>query len=307
MRRALIAVGITLLVALGVGTACGRATGLDSAPGEAQMAASIGAPPPAAEAPAATPVVKRYAPPTASSTIAQADRSLIRTVDLELAADDTDAAADRIEQVAVDAGGYVSATDARRRDGVSYYAITLRVPAGGLDTILAGIKGIASVVDRENLRTEDVTDQIIDIDARLRTLIATETELQALLAASRERGDDLEDIMAVYRELTNLRAQIEQAEAQLESFRGRVALSTINITLRPTDSSRPVARRWSASDSLRNSVRALVAALQGVLDFAIFLVIVVLPVAVLVALPLWGLLKLWNQARARRVAPPSSG
>jgi hypothetical protein len=68
-----------------------------------------------------------------------------------------------------------------------------------------------------------------------------------------------------------------------------------------------VARRWSASDSLRNSVRALVAALQGVLDFAIFLVIVVLPVAVLVALPLWGLLKLWNQARARRVAPPSSG
>ena len=307
MRRVLIALGIGLVV---VGIAWIRDAGQTSflmAPQEAEFAAWVPSPAPAQEAPAAMPVVHRYAPPSANPTVPQANRSLIRTVDLELAADEPDVAADRITQVAVDTGGYVEATDARRRDGVSYYSITLRVPADELATILTRIKELASAVDRENLRTEDVTDQIVDIDARLRTLIATETELQGLLAASRERGDGLEDIMAVYRELTNLRAQIEQAEAQLESFRSRVALSTINVTLRPTDAARPVARRWSVSDSLRNNVRALVAALQGMVDTAIFLIIVVLPVLLLVALPAWGLFKVWEQARMRRPVPPSSG
>lgn len=257
--------------------------------------------------------VKRYLPPPEAEPLRQAivDRRLIRTVDLELAVDDTEATAGRIRDLATSLGGYVGSTDARRRQGILSYSMTIHVPAADLEDAIARIKELASTVDREHLRTEDVTDQVIDLDARLRTLRATETELQALLEESRARQHGLEDIMAVYRELTRIRSEIEQFQAQLESLEKRVSLSTINLVLRPTEAARPVlADRWSPTDLARNSARSLIGVLQALGGFAIFFVIVVLPVSVVVAIPVWGVARLWRRSGVGRIgqspAPPDN-
>jgi len=286
MMNRLIAAGCIVLLA--AAAACGRSDLFEAAASETHQAA----------------VISRYSPPPEAVPRSQAlaERKLIRIVDLELAVDDTEAAAGRIRDLATSLGGYVGATDARRRQGILSYSITLNVPASELDNAIARIKELASTVDREHLQTEDVTDRVIDLDARLRTLEATETELQALLQESRSRQHGLEDIMAVYGELTRIRSEIERYQAQLESLEKRVSLSAINVTLRPTNAARPVvAARWSPTDLARDSARSLIGVLQALAGFAIFLVIVVLPVALIVGIPLWGIARLWERTRARRI------
>ena len=253
----------------------------------------------AAESPQAV-SVQRFAPPAEAEPRSQgiAERRLIRIVDLELAVDDTEATAGRIRDLATSLGGYVGSTDARRRQGILSYSMTIHVPADELESAIARIKELASIVDREHLRTEDVTDRIIDLDARLRTLRATETELQALLEESRASQHGLEDIMAVYRELTRIRSEIEQFLGQLESLEERVSLSTINLVLRPTEAARAVvAEPWSPTSLARNSARSLISVLQALAGFAIFFVIVVLPVTIVVAIPVWGIARLWQRSK----------
>ncbi len=283
MNRLIVA-GCILLLAAAV--ACGRSDLFEAA--ESRQAVSV----------------QRFAPPAEAEPRSQgiAERRLIRIVDLELAVDDTEATAGRIRDLATSLGGYVGSTDARRRQGILSYSMTIHVPADELESAIARIKELASIVDREHLRTEDVTDRIIDLDARLRTLRATETELQALLEDSRASQHGLEDIMAVYRELTRIRSEIEQFLGQLESLEERVSLSTINLVLRPTEAARAVvAERWSPTDLARNSARSLISVLQALAGFAIFFVIVVLSVTVVVAIPVWGIARLWQRSKIGRM------
>jgi len=282
MMNRLIVAGCIVLLAAAV--ACGRSDLFEAAQSESSQVITV----------------RRYAPPAEAEPRSQgsAEMRLIRIVDLELAVDDTEATAGRIRDLATSLGGYVGSTDARRRQGILSYSMTIHVPADELESAIARIKELASIVDREHLRTEDVTDRIIDLDARLRTLRATETELQALLEESRASQHGLEDIMAVYRELTRIRSEIEQFLGQLESLEERVSLSTINLVLRPTEAARAVvAERWSPTDLARNSARSLISVLQALAGFAIFFVIVVLPVTIVVAIPVWGIARLWQRSK----------
>lgn len=231
-------------------------------------------------------------------------RKLVRTVDLDLVVADTDAAAKEAQALAVRLGGYVGAVNAHRVDDVLHYAITLRIPVERLDEALQALKALAVRIDREGQRVEDVTDQYVDLDARLRTLKATETELQALLAESRKNARKVEEIMAIYRELVEIRSRIEQIQGQLLALEKLAALSTVNVNLRPTESAKPVTGGgWRPGDTARGSVRTLLALLKGLGNFAIFAVIVLLPLGVVLWL-LWRLIALFiRRWRARRLTP----
>jgi hypothetical protein len=192
-----------------------------------------------------------------------------------------------------------------RRNELLYYSLTLRVPVERLDDAIAAAKQEAERVEREGLRTEDVTERYVDLEARLKTLRATEDELRQLLAESRERNQDVEDVMAVYRQLTDIRTQIEQLQGQLQALAGLAALSTVNVQLVPTEAARPiVAEGWRPGDTLRGAVRTLVAALQGLADFGIALLVVGVPLALLVALPIWLAVRLLRRLLRRRGAAP---
>jgi DNA repair exonuclease SbcCD ATPase subunit len=228
-------------------------------------------------------------------------RKIIRTVDLDLTVSNTEESAQEVQSLAEEVGGYVSSFDAQRYQGILHYNITLRVPGESLDDALSRLRKLAQTVDRENLRTEDVTDRVIDLGARLRTLNATEVELQALLAESRAQNRDVEGILAIYRELTEIRSKIENLQGQLESLERRVAYSTINLSLRPTESALPVVgKRWSPLDTARSSVRALVRALQLIADLAIFLIILAVPVALVLIVAFRGAQKVWRLANRRK-------
>lgn len=231
---------------------------------------------------------------------APATRKLIKTVHFELRVDDTRVAAEELQRLATGLGGFVGSLSAdRRADGV-YYSLTLRVPVERLEDALVEIRALAAEIDQESITAEDVTDRFVDLEARLRTLRATEAELQEILSQARERDFDAEEVMAVYGKLTEIRTGIERIQGQLQVLDDRTALSTIDVRLRPTESARPVVEeRWRPGDTAKRAFRGLLEALRALADLAIVLVIAVLPVLLLVAIPIWLVVRVW-----RRRPPP---
>ncbi len=225
-------------------------------------------------------------------------RRLVRTVDLELTVRHTTEAAQQLERLAARLGGYVANVDGQRQEELMRWTLSLRVPPERLDEALAAAKAMAVRVDREQQKVEDVTDQYVDLDARLRTLTATEAELRGLLAESRQRQRKVEDIMAVYTELTEIRSQIERIQGQLLSLQKLIAFSTLNIGLNPEASARPlVTEGWQPGDTVRGSARTLIDILHALGDFVIFAVIVLLPVGLILVLAIWLLRRLWRRLR----------
>lgn len=231
-------------------------------------------------------------------------RKLIRRVELELAVQDTEAAARRVQEIVAAQGGFVESMGAQRNNDLMFYALTLRLPTERLDAALAQIRALAVRVEREQLGTEDATSRYVDLQSQLRNLQATEAELRELLAESREKGRKVADIMEVYRELTGIRGQIEQIQGQLQSIDRLAALSTLNLELRPDVAARPIVRddEWRPWETVRSSLRALLAILQFLVNALIVAVIVVLPVA----LPLWFLFR-WLRRRNAQARPQPEG
>ncbi len=265
-------------------------------------AAQRGAPPPQAERlvvstvvvekeVAALPAQPEAAAPVSSDEIiqevAQAERKVIYNAQMTLAVADTDATAAKIEKLAADMGGYVANMNAYRGEGdIMVYTITLRIPADKFDAAREALRQMAVRVDNDNINTDDVTDQYYDIEARLKALRATESELLDLLAETRERGGSVEDIMSIYRELSNIQGQIESLQGQLNRLDKLVAFSTITVELRPHELAKPLAgNEWQPLETLRNSIRTLLRALQGLVDLAIYLVVVVLPILLILSIP----------------------
>jgi len=239
-----------------------------------------------------------------SAPSAVAARKLIKTVDIQMLVADTTRAAREAERLAASLGGYVANMTAQRQNGLLHYTITLRVPVERLDAALERIRRLGEQIERESVRSEDVTEQFIDLEARLTTLRATERELLELLSEARERGQKLEDVMAVYRELTEIRTSIEQIQGQLKALTTLTTLSTINLELLPAEAGKPLVEEWRPAETLRASARALVKLLQALVDLAIWLVVTALPVVALLALLIWALLRLRRRFR-RPPATPS--
>lgn len=231
-------------------------------------------------------VSKSFSNDEAAVVQIQDERKVIYNANMALVVGDTETAAKDIEALASSLGGYVANMNAYRGNkDVVFVDLTIRVPFDQFDAVRAALREMAIRVDRESANTDDVTDQYYDVDARLRTLQATEEELLALLAETRARGGSVEDIMAIYRELTNIQSEIESLQGQLNRLDKLIAFSTIDIALQPDELSKPIATDWRPIETLRNASRALISALQGLVDVLIYFVVVVLPVLILLAIP----------------------
>ena len=239
----------------------------------------------------------------AQKTAAPAVRRLVKKVELVLNVADTAAASESLDKLTAEFGGHVGSMNTTRNDNGSLQCeMTLRVPEGRLAEALARIKKLANRVDRESTTAEDVTDKFVDLSARLKTLEKTESELQALLGESRQRQQKTEDIMAIYRELTQIRSNIEQLRGQLNVVENLTSLATIHVTLVP-----PLApvhlSSWQPIQTVRESVSSLAAVLTGLADLGIRFVIVIIPPTLIIGLSVWLLAKVFRSLRARRNVP----
>lgn len=219
------------------------------------------------------------------------NRQVIRRASLELHASDTRAAYDDIIAMVESAGGFVANANVFPTSGDDEQprvSMTLRVPAEELDATMSSIKESVDEVVAESQDAEDVTEQFIDLEARLANLEALETELRALLEEVRmQENADPEKLLTVFNELSTVRGQIEQTQGQLNHLEEATSLATLEVQLTQSPSSAPIVdEAWAPAQTVRDAVGDLVNGLQGVADWGINFALYVLPMLLIILGPI---------------------
>ncbi len=232
------------------------------------------------------------------------ERKVIRQARLELHADDTRAAYDEIVRLAENAGGFVaqaSVSPTFGEESQPEVTLTLRIPSDRLTATLTAIKGLADEVVSETQGAQDVTEQFIDLEARLTNLQTLEVELRALLEEVRQQPDaDPEKLLRVFNEISAVRGQIEQIQGQLNFLEDMTALATLDLTITQTPAMVPITDEpWAPGEAVREALGSLVTALQGTAELAIGFVLFVLPMMLLV-LGIPGAIALYVYRRVRK-------
>lgn len=231
-------------------------------------------------------------------------RLIVRNGDLSIVVSDAEQARGRIQRIVEGAGGYVTNANLYRENEVLRGTVTVRVPADKFDGVLADIKGVGSRSENERISSSDVTEEYTDLNARLRNLEATERELLALLTTTREKSGRADDVLAVYRELTAIRADIERIKGRIAYLDKSTAMATLAVTLLPSPVSRPIVDdAWAPLQTARDAFRAMLLMLQGLVNAGIWVAIMGVPVLVMVGVPLAVLVWVIRRWRRRPTTP----
>ncbi len=161
------------------------------------------------------------------SSIFGEDRLIIFTANVAIRVEDVPSSVDALIRIADQYRGYVAGSNFSEGGGSPFANVTLKVPAENFQAALDTIRGIAERVLSVSVNSEDVTEEFTDLDARLRSLKATEEQLIALL----NRADTIEDILKVRQQLTQVRVDIERIEGRLNYLERRAELATITVSL----------------------------------------------------------------------------
>lgn len=163
-----------------------------------------------------------------AKTAAEAARLIAYQVAMTLEVKDFPAAKAKLEKTVAEAGGYVAQASAAETPNQPRRAdLVVRVPVEKLSAVLDELRGLGRVLN-EQLSTDEVTEQVVDLEARLRNARATEQRLVAVLS---ERTGKVRDILEVEREIARTRQGIEQMEARRQNLLHRLELATLSVAL----------------------------------------------------------------------------
>src|SRR5581483_9930731 len=112
-------------------------------------------------------------------------------------------------------------------DGGRQATVTLRIPSANLSAALAELRAVGERVTQENQSTQDVTADYTDVQSNIRNLQASETQILSLM----DRATTVDQILALQRELTNVRGQIERLQGRQRVLENQTALATITLQI----------------------------------------------------------------------------
>ena len=271
MRKSVVIIGLLLLVALLVPISCAKATPVPS-----PTPTPSPVPRPAPMPPA---VVSRDSSQGGMADVLPAaaeERMIVRNGNMSLSVKDVVDTRDKIAQLAVRIDGYVVSSSIFGREDGMRGNISIRVPDKQFDPALVELRSLAVRVESESTTSQDVTEQYVDLGARLKVAEATESQYLALL----DKAKTVEETLKIYDALSQVRREIEQIKGQMQYLERTSSMSLIAVQLQPVATAKPlVSARWSAWETLKSAVRGIVIFGQGLVSIAIWL---------LIFLPIWG-------------------
>ncbi len=207
-------------------------------------------------------------------------RLVIRNADIDMVVPNPKQTVDDITKLAEQMGGYVVEANVYTRlssDGVEmpYGNITIRVPADKFADAVAQIGAMAEQIDRKEVNGQDVTEEYVDLEARLKNLEATEAQLQRIM----EEATTTEDVLTVYQELSRVRGEIEQVKGRMKYLQTAAAMSSITVSLTPSEAAKPFTiGGWEPVGVAKDAILMLLRTLRGIANIVIWLVLYFLPV-----------------------------
>jgi len=236
----------------------------------------------------------------AASAAEAADRKIIRNANLTMEVNSTIDSQHKVASIAESHGGFVVTSESKQRDNSDPNKRTLdiklvvRVPADRFGAALDAIRGLANNLREENVTGQDVTEEFIDLEARIRTQKALELQFLEIMKQARK----VEDALEVQRQIADVRTEIEKLEGRKRFLENRASLSTITVNL---EAPRLIAVNTTGfGRNLRDSISEGVDLGSGILLFLVRFVIVMVPITIFLLLPL-GLLFRYFVRRAKRI------
>ena len=205
------------------------------------------------------------------------------------------ATSDRAQAIASGLGGDVLNLSQSGTADTRSASLTIRVPSNRFGDALQALKSLDGEIQTSGVSAQDVTDQFVDLQARLTAKQAEEQRYVAIL----NRANTIDEILKVDASLGSVRTQIEQLTAQINSIKNRTDFSTISmsistLTALPGDTTSKV---WDPAKTVGRALAALGAMMQVFADVVIWLI-------VFGWLPLIAFAVLIFAARMRRPAAP---
>lgn len=229
---------------------------------------------------------------------AQPERKLTYSADVELRSRDPWAVAEAARRIPADLGGDVLSVVQSGGAEMRSARLVMRVPAAKFDEAIERLKKLDAEVTGSTVDTKDVTEQFVDLRARLASKQREEEQYRTLLSQSRT----VEDTLRVTQALARTRTEVEQLQGQLNALTGRIDYS--RITLRITNvADITTASAWQPARTAAEALVALVSLLKFLGDAVIWALIV----GWVPALLLWLFVRArrWWLRRFPRPAPPS--
>jgi hypothetical protein len=229
------------------------------------------------EAPA-PPLEAAYVPGGTLGLAQVAERLIIRTGNISMVVEDTRAAQATIEGMVegmVGEGAFVVSSDeyGGAEESQPHITMGIRVPAARFDEAMDRLAEMAVEVTSRNESAQDVTEEYVDLEARLESLEAARDRLLEIMQEARSTKDLLE----AEQQLTQRETEIESIKGRMQYLEESARLSSIWIELQPYLLSQPVAEQWRPAETARRAMGALVDGMRGFADFLIFFAIALLP------------------------------
>lgn len=227
------------------------------------------------------------------------ERKIVRNGDLQLESDSPEQSQQKISAIAESKGGFVvesqqSSSDSRTttRDVVT---MTVRVPSAKFSEALDEIRKTASRVVVETVKSDDVTEEFIDIEAQLKAKKALEAQFLEIM----KRANTVEDALNVQSELAEVRGEIEKIEGRKRFLENQTSFSTIKIRLQTpatfTENSTGFFDRFKQAFS--NGFDAALNFILGLVSF----VIAILPFLLFIVLPIYLIVRYFLKKRQKEM------
>jgi Domain of unknown function (DUF4349) len=230
------------------------------------------------------------------------DRKIIRNADITMEVASTTDAQHRITSIAESHGGFVVTSDAKQRENIEPAKRTLdiklvaRIPSNRFGVALDQIQQLADNLPEAKVTGEDVTEDFIDLEARLRTQKALELQFLEIMKQAKKIDEALE----VQRQIADVRTEIEELEGRKRFLENRSSLSTITVNIQAPKSVTVVVSTTGFGRSVRDAVSDSLELASGMVLFVVRSVIVLVPVFLFVLLPS-GLVIRYLMRRAKRM------
>lgn len=215
------------------------------------------------------------------------DRLVVRNASIAVRVEDVDAAIASVRTAVTAAGAEIAdlqlaagvdpgiALENGMAPGPANATITIRVPADKLDALTGRLAKLGEVTNQGE-SASDVTEQAIDMEARLKNLRAQEAQLRRFF----EKATKVSDLLAIEQELARVRGEIEAMDAQLTYLKRQAARATLVVSLtEPAPVVSPAGTDWGFSAAVTNGIRGAALLLTTVITVAIAL----LPLAAVAA------------------------
>jgi hypothetical protein len=228
-------------------------------------------------------------------------RKIIRNAEITLEVENPRDVQSKVGAIAEGLGGFVVTSEIAQYSGSPRVSITMRVPAERFAEAMEALRAAGSQVLGEKMTGQDVTEEYIDLQARIRTKQALEVQFLEIM----KQAKSVSDALQVQEQISEVRGEIERLEGRRRFLENQSSLSTIKVTL-----SSPTPVVTTTGPTFGTHIRrafgdAVDTASAIVIGFIRFLGVMT-PVVVLIGIPGFLLLRfLWRRMRRRMAARPA--